>query len=1060
MGRFVVARDGTEVPSADFGGRKVRTLLRMLAVRRGAVISSDELIELLWAAHPPADPAANLQVLVNRARHGSSAPWLIVTGSGGYALTDDDRCTLDTERFLLAAARCRQLTGRQALAAYRAAVSLFTGEPLPEDRYDAWAQPFRDAVLFTHQQVLEQGAACAIACGDTALAVSWATRAAAGEPLREAAALTMIRALDAAGDRAAALRHYEHYRRSLADELGVDPSTEAAAVHADLLTGRSGGAGRVADPADAEPAGLRFVGRRAELDRLTAAVAPDGVARRFAVLCGPSGSGKSRLLAMVAARVPAVSIAGFWPHRAEPWALARSLLSAVLRTDGAAADGLPPSLRQTVAAVVPDVGTSRAAGEDGNGGATGRSAPGADPETTRALLVEAAVRMVSAVAGTALLIDDLQWSDPSSVQLLAAVAGRATGVRMILAYRADEWDPGGSAAALVGRLAPAVTVELGALTGEAVTELVADPDLATTLLAHTDGTPLAIGEALQALSAERLAGPDDAGRWRANGDGAVARAAELGRLGQRAAIARRAARFTGTTRRLLTLMSLLGRETPARLLAAAAQADEALTAGELSTLAAAGLIRLDPGGWRTAHDMVAEVVSAGIAPADRGRWHADLARALEDSGADPAEIARHWARGGDTGRAAAAYASAAAAALEAFADAEAAHLADAGLALPAGTADTARLHEYRARARRRLGGIAGARDDLRAALAARPAGPGRAALLSEMAALASGADDLLRASELAELAITEAAGDAAVRARALEVASVIDMNLGRPGRSADRAAQALAIYQRCGDSRGAAGILDTRAMAAFLAGDVLGGTELLHRAANLFTDCGDLIRMITPRSTRGHGLVFQDRAAEGLLDTATALEMAERLGHAEGRSYALWHRAEALAALDRVGEAIDAGSSALAIARRIGHRGWTATGWRALGIAHQAAGEPDRALACFTRSLECSEHLDLFRSWAASRSAMALTELGRLDEAAVLVDLALGLGPALGHYEARLAQAVLASARGDPAARRVAARARAKAMAGGVLAHAPRLSEIAGRTGASAAPHHPSDERN
>ena len=61
------------------------------------------------------------------------------------------------------------------------------------------------------------------------------------------------------------------------------------------------------------------------------------------------------------------------------------------------------------------------------------------------------------------------------------------------------------------------------------------------------------------------------------------------------------------------------------------------------------------------------------------------------------------------------------------------------------------------------------------------------------------------------------------------------------------------------------------------------------------------------------------------------------LNHAEGQAYALWHRAEALTELGRVDEAAADSAEALSIATRIGHRGWTATAWRATGLARDAA---------------------------------------------------------------------------------------------------------------------------
>ncbi len=80
LGRFQVRRDGEEVPPAAFGGRKVRTLLRVLAVRRPDLVPHEVLAEALWPDQQPADPAANLAVLVTRARRALGVPEAVVTG--------------------------------------------------------------------------------------------------------------------------------------------------------------------------------------------------------------------------------------------------------------------------------------------------------------------------------------------------------------------------------------------------------------------------------------------------------------------------------------------------------------------------------------------------------------------------------------------------------------------------------------------------------------------------------------------------------------------------------------------------------------------------------------------------------------------------------------------------------------------------------------------------------------------------------------------------------------------------------------------------------------------
>ncbi len=462
----------------------------------------------------------------------------------------------------------------------------------------------------------------------------------------------------------------------------------------------------------------------------------------------------------------------------------------------------------------------------------------------------------------------------------------------------------------------------------------------------------------------------------------------------------------------------------------------------LSRLFRRGLARVGEEGWATSHDLVTEVVTAGLDAPARARLHASLARALRSDG-DPLLLAQHLRAAGDGRAASAAYAEAAQRALDGFADAEAGHLATVGLDAEPSTQVEAQLRETRGQARHHLGDLRGARSDLRSALSAHGPGPAKARILARLAMLSSGADDLVRAAALAELAVVEAGDDGPTRARALEVASVLDMNLERGARSAARASEALALYERLGDANGMARILDARAMATFLDGDVRGGEAALRRAADLFEDSGDLVRVVTPRSTCGHALVFAGRPDQGLVQADAALDLARTLGHPEGQAYSLWHRAEALAALDRSDAAAEAAAEALDIATRIGHRGWTATAWRAVGVAAQERGDLDVALDAYRCSAEASEHLGLFASWAAARTAMVLVLTRSLPEARLLAEQALAAGPPLGHYEARWAQVEVAAASGDPSTAALAAVALDLMDAGGVVQGRERMLALA-----------------
>ncbi|HLI57598.1 MAG TPA: BTAD domain-containing putative transcriptional regulator [Actinomycetota bacterium] len=1035
LGRFAAWRTGTEIPAAAFGGRLVRSLVRVLLTRRGAFVSKDLLTEALWPSRAPADPSANLDVLVSRARRALGDPGLVTAGSGGYSFCGDEACCrVDAERFLAEAASGAAASedGNPVLAlrAFQSALDLWQGEPLAEDRYADWAQEYRRALGRAHLDVLEGAATAALAAGMPVRAVALAERAVTLEPLREAGHLLLARALAGSGDAAGALAAIAALRQSLADELGLDLPPAAAELELAILRGASPGApaGSPAEPARsnripppseaAQP--LVFVGRDAELARLLTAFG--GLPLPVGLVSGHSGSGKTRLLAELRARLPSpvLAVRAFRPESDEAWSLARSVLLEALALDLSAARALSSRTAQALVSLVPGIAESVA-----DARATA-ALPEAliDPESARALAREGFLEILAGLGpgGAVIVIDDLQWADPTSLSLLGALVVRQPDIGLLAAYRPEDVLRASPAAAFLDDLAASgrspLTLQLGPLPATAVADRVADDRIARSIAAHGELTPFTLAEVVRTLTEEGALTEGRGGRWVARGGRGSAVADEAARRGHRQALAARIRWQPPARRAVLSVLALMSRESPAGLVAAALGTDPL---EELDALARAGLVCAGEQGWATAHDLVADAAAEALEPGERMRLHQAIAAALGGAAAEPGERAHHLAAAGDRPAAAEAYLEAAGLALRRHAMAEAAGLADAGLGVRPDRAVSAGLLASRAEARTNLGMLAEARQDLQSAVAHSDTAAQRSVLLTRLALLTSGTNDLQRAADLVDQAMAAAGPDRAARAQALYAGAIIDMNGGRPSAAAGRFAEALDLFEALGDGAGVADILDARAMAALLAGRVREGAEALGRAANLFLDSGQLLRAIWPLASRGAALGWELRGKEGLADIAAAMDLARAMHHEEAESCCLLEQALTLVTLDRAPEAVACAGDALALAERLGHTEWTVASLLALGSAHAAATALIPAEAALRRAADLARqgHLGHFLAWSMGELASVLIARGddaAVAEAAALIADAKGEGTGFAQYYVRLARTRLAHRLGDPEA--------------------------------------------
>jgi tetratricopeptide (TPR) repeat protein len=461
---------------------------------------------------------------------------------------------------------------------------------------------------------------------------------------------------------------------------------------------------------------------------------------------------------------------------------------------------------------------------------------------------------------------------------------------------------------------------------------------------------------------------------------------------------------------------------------------------DLDDLTRAGLVAPGASGWSLAHDLVGEALAGGLSAPEAALLHECLAGALAAGDGDAAEIAAHLEGAGNPEAGARALARAGRARLGAYAGEEAERLAERGLCLGPSPATRAELLEIRAEVRARQGRLTAARGDLRAAAGLAFPGPGRARLLARLAELAGGLEDYASAQGLVAAALAEADDDAAARAVVLAVGAVVDANTGRLGRAAARSDEALQLFEELGDGPGVGRVLDARATSLLVEGRLLDAVATFGRAAGLFQESGELTRLGTTQAMRAFCLVLAGRPSEALAQAEGVVELARMLGCAEGEGFALAIRGFALAGMGRPGEAARQLEEALGLARRFGHREHTLESLVFLSVARQDLGDLGGAEASLREAAGLAERLPLFSPWVAARLASVLVARGAPAGAEAL--LAGPLPGTLMDYEARLARAELAVARGDPDASRVTAEALALAEEGGHLLSAGRLRRL------------------
>lgn len=242
-GHMALEVDDAVVRSRDFPGRQGREAFAYLTIHRRDLVSRAALADALWGDRLPDSWAASLSAIVSKLRAvfgrcGLDGTRILATDDYCYSLRLPPGTWVDHEvafdaihqaETALSASEPERAYGPSAVAHHIARRPFLPGAEAP------WIEHRREALENLLIRALECRATVYLWNGEHTLAVEAAREMITRRPFRESGYRLLMRAQAAAGNTAEALRSYEECRLFIAEHLGVPPSRETRAVHAEIL---------------------------------------------------------------------------------------------------------------------------------------------------------------------------------------------------------------------------------------------------------------------------------------------------------------------------------------------------------------------------------------------------------------------------------------------------------------------------------------------------------------------------------------------------------------------------------------------------------------------------------------------------------------------------------------------------------------------------------------------------------------------------------------------------------------------------------------------------------
>lgn len=238
--------DGVPVEDRAWTRRKSKALIKLLALAPHHQLHREQLMEMLWPEQEPELAANNLNKILHAARRALE-PQLKNGADSRFLATQEQQLVLRAAGGLWIDVVAFEQQAHVALqgsdlSACEAALALYNGPLLEEDRYEDWAVTRREQLQRLQQRLLTHAAQLYEAATDDlkapAKAIETWQQLLSFNATNEEAQRALMRLYASNGSRHEALAQFQHCRDALRRELDAEPERATVSLYEQILAGK------------------------------------------------------------------------------------------------------------------------------------------------------------------------------------------------------------------------------------------------------------------------------------------------------------------------------------------------------------------------------------------------------------------------------------------------------------------------------------------------------------------------------------------------------------------------------------------------------------------------------------------------------------------------------------------------------------------------------------------------------------------------------------------------------------------------------------------------------